>query len=84
MILLPLSKSASRGDQILNAENFKNKGYASVILDEDLTPATLFKTIEQTFKEKDKIIAKQKTAPSQNGTENILNEILKTVKMASQ
>ena len=80
MILLPLSKSASRGDQILNAKNFKNKGYASVILDEDLTPATLLETIKQTFKDIDKIIAKQKTAPSQNGTENILNEILKTVK----
>ncbi len=80
MILLPLSKSASRGDQILNAENFKAKGYANVILDEDLTPNTLLKTIQQTFIDKDKIIQKQKTAPSQNGTENILSEILKSVK----
>lgn len=41
MILVPLPKSASRGDQILNAKEFEKKGYAKVIMQEDLNIDTL-------------------------------------------
>ncbi|MBM7565223.1 undecaprenyldiphospho-muramoylpentapeptide beta-N-acetylglucosaminyltransferase [Paenibacillus sacheonensis] len=37
MLLIPLSKSASRGDQILNAESFRNAGYCEVLQEEELT-----------------------------------------------
>jgi UDP-N-acetylglucosamine--N-acetylmuramyl-(pentapeptide) pyrophosphoryl-undecaprenol N-acetylglucosamine transferase len=45
-ILVPLSKAASRGDQIENAEYSAKLGYSTVINDEDLNAATLKKTID--------------------------------------
>lgn len=35
-ILIPLSKKASRGDQILNAKSFKERGFSEFIEEEDL------------------------------------------------
>lgn len=45
-LLIPLPRSASRGDQILNAESFAKQGF-SLVLDEDkdLTEDTLYDTI---------------------------------------
>lgn len=36
MILVPLSKKASRGDQIINANAFKKSGFCEIISDEEL------------------------------------------------
>ena len=45
-LLIPLPASASRGDQLLNAESFRKQGF-SLVLDEDkdLTEDTLYNTI---------------------------------------
>ena len=40
-LLIPLSRQASRGDQILNAESFRRQGFSMVLADEELTPDTL-------------------------------------------
>ncbi|WP_274361379.1 undecaprenyldiphospho-muramoylpentapeptide beta-N-acetylglucosaminyltransferase [Paenibacillus thermotolerans] len=45
MLLIPLSKAASRGDQILNAESFRSRGFASVLEEESLTNETLLKAV---------------------------------------
>ena len=47
MVLIPLSKFASRGDQILNAESFERQGYASVLYEEDVTVKSLIKYVEE-------------------------------------
>jgi UDP-N-acetylglucosamine--N-acetylmuramyl-(pentapeptide) pyrophosphoryl-undecaprenol N-acetylglucosamine transferase len=36
MLLIPLSRRASRGDQILNAKDFCSKGYANMLSEEDV------------------------------------------------
>lgn len=41
MLLIPLSNAASRGDQVLNARYFEDKGYAYVLEEADLTSQTL-------------------------------------------
>jgi UDP-N-acetylglucosamine--N-acetylmuramyl-(pentapeptide) pyrophosphoryl-undecaprenol N-acetylglucosamine transferase len=41
MLLIPLSRSASRGDQILNAESFQKAGYADVLQEEELSADSL-------------------------------------------
>ncbi|QNK59646.1 undecaprenyldiphospho-muramoylpentapeptide beta-N-acetylglucosaminyltransferase [Paenibacillus sp. PAMC21692] len=41
MLLIPLTKGQSRGDQILNAESFRKLGYAEVLPEEQLTPDSL-------------------------------------------
>ncbi len=53
-ILIPLTRSASRGDQILNAKSFERQGF-SVILDEAaLDAASLITCIGNVINEKDK------------------------------
>lgn len=54
-ILIPLPASASRGDQLLNAESFRKQGF-SVVLDEDkdLTEDSLFEAICDTYDNRDK------------------------------
>lgn len=46
MLLIPLSKQQSRGDQLLNAQIFKKQGWASVIEEEDVTPATFMAALD--------------------------------------
>jgi len=46
MLLIPLSKKASRGDQILNAQNFERNGYAKCLLEENLNVNTLLNAID--------------------------------------
>ncbi len=44
-LLIPLSRRASRGDQIENANAFQNAGYSLVLSEDDLTPGALCKAI---------------------------------------
>ena len=53
----PLSKAASRGDQILNANSFQKQGFSYVIKEEDLTADTLQTAISNVFEQKDLYIA---------------------------
>ncbi len=48
-LLIPLSRAASRGDQILNARSFARAGYSAVLPEENLTPATLRDAIATTY-----------------------------------
>lgn len=52
MLIIPLSKRESRGDQILNAEYFKSKNLANVLYEEDLSCLNILNSIEQTLKNK--------------------------------
>lgn len=80
MILIPLPKTASRGDQILNANHFKKLGYAEVIYQEDLTKSTLLEKINNLNKSKQTYIANMKKASKTDAVEIIINEIKKVMK----
>lgn len=75
-IFIPLPKSCSRGDQILNAEYFEKKGIAKVLLQEDLNENTLLNLVNKTFNEKHKIIKNLSNNSIQNACHKIV-EILK-------
>jgi UDP-N-acetylglucosamine--N-acetylmuramyl-(pentapeptide) pyrophosphoryl-undecaprenol N-acetylglucosamine transferase len=49
MILIPLPKKSSRGDQIDNAKIFQKQGFAEVILEDDLTEDSLLTTINTVY-----------------------------------
>ena len=48
-LLIPLSASASRGDQILNAKSFGKQGFSSVLEEENLTDDTLYQAITNLY-----------------------------------
>jgi UDP-N-acetylglucosamine--N-acetylmuramyl-(pentapeptide) pyrophosphoryl-undecaprenol N-acetylglucosamine transferase len=53
MILIPLPKKYSRGEQIKNAEYFAQKGLLKILHQNEANPETLVQTIKQTLEEKD-------------------------------
>ena len=46
MLLIPLSKQKSRGDQLLNANIFEKNGWATVLEEEEVTPGSFLAAIE--------------------------------------
>ncbi|MFS1512413.1 undecaprenyldiphospho-muramoylpentapeptide beta-N-acetylglucosaminyltransferase [Chengkuizengella sp. SCS-71B] len=61
MLLIPLSKEASRGDQILNAESFKKAGYCEVLQEEELSEKSLTKAINHLYKNRENYTSKMET-----------------------
>ncbi|MCP8615310.1 undecaprenyldiphospho-muramoylpentapeptide beta-N-acetylglucosaminyltransferase [Salirhabdus salicampi] len=76
MLLIPLSRQASRGDQIVNAESFKKQGYARVLEEEELTETNFIKELENLWKEKDDILTKMESFKSEKSKEKVI-EIIK-------
>jgi len=75
MLLIPLPKSSSRGDQILNAENFKNNNFANCLLQENLAYNTLEEKIIETLQNKQSYIDSMKKCDITNGNDTIINLI---------
>ena len=48
-ILIPLSASASRGDQILNARSFECQGFSIVLEEEEVTKDTLLHAVDRLY-----------------------------------
>ncbi len=79
MLLIPLPKAASRGDQIQNANLFAKNNYARVLYQENASTQTLLKEIEQLEKYKDLLITNLSKANFGNATEKILDNIKKFI-----
>ncbi len=77
MLLIPLPKGASRGDQVENAELFKNLGYAKVCSQEDLTKDSLIDNIDKLITDKQSLINTLNKANFANGCQNIIEQIKK-------
>lgn len=56
MLLIPLSASKSRGDQILNAKIFKKQGFAEVLMEEELSKITFMESLHSLLSNKDAIL----------------------------
>ncbi|MTT32922.1 undecaprenyldiphospho-muramoylpentapeptide beta-N-acetylglucosaminyltransferase [Terrilactibacillus sp. BCM23-1] len=78
MILIPLPLRSSRGDQILNAKSFKQKGFCEILDDDTLSEDQLIKTIEKVYHDRYEYIDRMNAAPNTtNGIEKILKLITK-------
>ncbi|SFX12359.1 UDP-N-acetylglucosamine-N-acetylmuramylpentapeptide N-acetylglucosamine transferase [Thermoactinomyces sp. DSM 45891] len=60
MLLIPLSRAASRGDQILNASLFEKQGIAEVLMEEDLANESFLDAITSTWVKRDQLIENMK------------------------
>lgn len=79
-ILIPLSASASRGDQILNAQSFEKQGFSVVIEEEIITPDKLLNMIHETYKNRERYIHAMKQSNSINSVDKIVSIIEETAK----
>lgn len=76
-LLIPLSKAASRGDQILNAASFEKLGYSMVLQEEELDETSLIKAVNALNKSSGTYRAAMKKRTSGGGTAEVLNVIKK-------
>lgn len=74
-ILIPLSAAASRGDQILNAHSFQKQGYSSVLEEENMTPDTLYATIQDTFDKRKTLVEAMSQSELSDAVGSVINLI---------
>jgi UDP-N-acetylglucosamine--N-acetylmuramyl-(pentapeptide) pyrophosphoryl-undecaprenol N-acetylglucosamine transferase len=79
-LLIPLTKSSSRGDQIQNARNFASNGYSMLLLQEELDCTTLLSSCHQLFEQRQVLIDAMQESAVSNGTQNVLNVVYSCVK----
>ncbi|GAK55076.1 UDP-N-acetylglucosamine--N-acetylmuramyl-(pentapeptide) pyrophosphoryl-undecaprenol N-acetylglucosamine transferase [Candidatus Vecturithrix granuli] len=79
-LLIPLSRKASRGDQVLNAQSFAKQGFSRVLEEEDLTVASLIENIRCTYEQRQTLIQAMNAATTTNGIEQVIEVIQRFVR----
>jgi UDP-N-acetylglucosamine--N-acetylmuramyl-(pentapeptide) pyrophosphoryl-undecaprenol N-acetylglucosamine transferase len=77
-LLIPLSKSASRGDQILNARSFERQGYSSMLVEEDMNTKTLIDRIDEVYKKRYDYASVMSKCKAGSGVDTLLDVIVKS------
>ena len=71
-LLIPLSAAASRGDQILNANSFKNQGFSEVLEEERLSADKLYEAVTQLYENREQYIQKMKKSSQSDAVSMIV------------
>ena len=79
-LLIPLSASASRGDQILNARSFERQGFSKVLEEETLTNELLLDTVHELYDNRRQYV----TAMQQSSQQNPIETIIQLIESASK
>ena len=74
-VLVPLPLSASRGDQILNAKSFTEKGYSVTLEQEKMTPESILQSVREVYQNRQRYIEAMEKASRQSGSERVLEVI---------
>lgn len=78
MLLIPLPKGSSRGDQILNAESFQKQGFSMVLADETLTAASLTEAVAELHGRRATFISAMEAYPLRDGVSAVMQQIKNT------
>ena len=80
-LLIPLSRKASRGDQILNAESFEQQGYSMVLQEESLTGKQLLECIQRLHEQSKRFMERMSKHPERKALGLVLDAIESTIKI---
>ena len=75
-LLIPLPASASRGDQILNAQSFQKQGFSEVMPEEEITPDGLLEAIRSLYENRQRYITAMSESPNTDAVAAIVGLIL--------
>ncbi|WP_226576560.1 undecaprenyldiphospho-muramoylpentapeptide beta-N-acetylglucosaminyltransferase [Halobacillus litoralis] len=75
MLLVPLSRKASRGDQILNADSFVKQGYAIKVEEEELTDDRFITELDNLMNQKTQFLKNMETYQSERTKEKVIEII---------
>lgn len=79
MLLIPLPRGNSRGDQVENAMNYEKKGFARLLFEENLNPKNLERAIQSTKNDSEILRKTLEMAKLPNGVQKILSVIKQTI-----
>ena len=79
-LLIPLSKAASRGDQILNAASFEKQGYSMVLPEEKITADSLYDALLALYADRKKYTEHMNIQGQKEGTKAVIAEIVRWTK----
>lgn len=80
-LLIPYPKGASRGDQIMNAESFRQRGFSHVMDQADMTVDSLVAAVIKLYHERGALYeAMSADASNTNGVDKVLEQIYKHAK----
>lgn len=80
MLLIPLPKGTSRGDQVDNAKYFNSLGYANFVTEDQLEDTPLLPYIIETYKESPLLVKTLEKSNIQPGNKVLVETILELVK----
>lgn len=80
MILIPLTKQQSRGDQLLNAASFERSGYCKVLHEENLNKQSFIKLIQEMFENKNSYIKNMSRFAAADALTAVCEAIVDTAK----
>ena len=72
-LLIPLSRAASRGDQILNAVSFEKQGFSKVLREEEID--ALYDSLIKLYEERDKYARRMREQKHKEGNSKVMAEI---------
>ncbi len=75
MLLIPLPRSASRGDQILNAQSYAARGLAKLLPQEDMNQGSLTAALLDLLAQAPQLREALEKAPAADGTQRVLELI---------
>lgn len=79
-ILIPLSQSASRGDQLLNARSFAQQGFSLVLEEEKLSAVSLVHALDSLMRNRDQYIKAMSNTTLKDSIQTIMKIIERTAK----
>jgi len=82
-VLVPLPTENSRGDQILNAEQFEAQGFSYLLRQEDMSAETLMQALDTVYRKRDDY-RKAMDVKAKNGTKEVAAVIRKQLKRAER
>ncbi|MBO8157534.1 MAG: undecaprenyldiphospho-muramoylpentapeptide beta-N-acetylglucosaminyltransferase [Bacillaceae bacterium] len=77
MLLIPLSREASRGDQILNARSFEKQGFARVVEEEELTDERFVLEVHKLWEDKEDMMKNMKRNDQSEKTKDKVFQMIK-------
>lgn len=78
-ILVPLPLTVSRGDQILNAQHFEEKGFSYVLPQEKLDLQNLQEALKHVQEHREEYLSAMGASTAKNGTAAVVKVILETI-----
>ncbi|MCR5744062.1 MAG: undecaprenyldiphospho-muramoylpentapeptide beta-N-acetylglucosaminyltransferase [Lachnospiraceae bacterium] len=74
-VLVPLSASVSRGDQILNAESFRKQGFSYVLPEEKMNADSLIEAIRHVYDNRVDYVRSMEYSAFNDGIRSVMREI---------